>query len=102
MSDVRMEAIRMHVKNGSCLLPGEAKYLLEQLDSHRPNRDDDVAGWLKRQRDKYRRMGEVLESQIHLAIDDLLDDYRLHADTGTPLSEEALDGSDSECNGAYV
>lgn len=36
------------------------------------------------------------------ALDHLLDDYRLHADTGTPLDQEALDGGDPENSGAYV
>lgn len=43
-------------------------------------RGDPVEAWLKRKRDEY-----TWESW-HI-IDDLLDDYRLHADTGTPLSD---------------
>jgi hypothetical protein len=31
-----------------------------------------------------------------------VDDYRLHADTGTPLDQEASDGGDPENSGAYV
>ena len=50
---------------------------------HRPVRSDDVAAWLKRQRDGYPRLGLAW-----ICLDDLLDLYRLHCDTGTPLSGE--------------
>lgn len=54
----------------------------------RPRRDDEVAAWIKRHRDEYAGQGfgewESLNS--------LLDDYRLHADTGTPLSERVDEG----------
>jgi hypothetical protein len=44
-------------------------------------RGDEVAAWLKRQRDSHPR------NDVWHALDWVLDDYRLHADTGTPLSE---------------
>lgn len=49
-----------------------------------PHRDDEVAAWLKRMRDR-----DWCQDAWY-AIDMLLDDYRLHADTGTPLSEEVV------------
>lgn len=54
-----------------------------------PSRDDDVAAWLKRERDRAR---ELSYDNTAAAIDNLLDDYRLHADTGTPLLKHACDG----------
>lgn len=51
---------------------------------HRPDRDDEVAAWIKRHRGK-----QVRDGRAWLALDDLLDDYRLHADTGTPLDQPA-------------
>jgi hypothetical protein len=46
-------------------------------------RGDEVEAWLKRQRDERRKL-----SAGWMALDDALDDYRLHADTGTPLGEK--------------
>lgn len=54
-----------------------------------PSRDDDVAAWLKRERDQYRRL--QMRAAAHV-IGNLLDEYRLHADTGTPLLQHACDG----------
>lgn len=47
---------------------------------HRPMRGDDVAVWLRGQREEYPR-----GSRAWLALDEALDCYREHADTGTPL-----------------
>jgi hypothetical protein len=49
----------------------------------RPSRGDEVEAWLKRQRDKYPK-----NSSAWFPLDWALDNYRLHADTGTPLSQE--------------
>jgi sRNA-binding carbon storage regulator CsrA len=49
-----------------------------------PRRDDAVAAWLKRRRDEWY---EPNTGGWH-HIDALLDDYRDHADEGTPLAEE--------------
>ncbi len=43
-------------------------------------RGDDVAVWLRGQREEYPR-----GSRAWLALDEALDCYREHADTGTPL-----------------
>lgn len=45
---------------------------------HQPRRGDDVEAWLKRWRG-------MLGGSRWLAVDAMLDEYRLHADTGTPL-----------------
>lgn len=51
--------------------------------AHTPRRGDDVATWLKKHRDEY-----TLHSGAWCALDDALDDYRLHADVGRPLFVE--------------
>lgn len=48
-----------------------------------PERGDDVEAWLKQKRDEH-----AAGSIVWTALDDLLDDYREHADTGTPLNED--------------
>lgn len=52
---------------------------------HRPCRGDDVEAWLKQWRDQF---GHPSSYPERTAIDNLLDDYRLRADTGTPLHAE--------------
>ena len=58
--------------------------------TRQPKRDDEFATWLKRQRDKYehRRYRYGRDFYAFNALDDALDNYRLHADTGTPLDHE--------------
>ncbi len=60
-----------------------------------PARGDAVEAWLKGQRDAladgYGRL------PAWYALDDLLDDYRLHADTGTPLGRHACAGPHCDC-----
>lgn len=53
---------------------------------HQARRDDDVDRWLKRKRNELDDYGWL--AIVRSAIEDLLDDYRLHADTGTPLDAE--------------
>lgn len=48
--------------------------------SHSPRRGSDVEAWLKAERDKYQERTEAW-----YALDELLDDYRLRADTGRGL-----------------
>lgn len=50
--------------------------------AHKPERKSDVEKWIKKNRNSY-----PSRSSKWYALDDLLEDYRLHADTGTPLSE---------------
>ncbi len=53
------------------------------LVKSRAHRDDPVATFIRRHRDEYDRA----DPAGHNALDDLLDAYRLHADTGVPLTE---------------
>ncbi|MEU3507636.1 hypothetical protein ABZ733_06870 [Streptomyces longwoodensis] len=60
-----------------------------------PRRGDVFEAWLKAQRDEY-----ASDSLGWSVLDDALDRYRLHADTGTPLSEYVCEGQgigDCEC-----
>lgn len=52
-----------------------------------PQRGDHVEAWLKEQRDQYPDNTTMWD-----ALDNLLDDYRLHADTRTPLDEHVCMG----------
>lgn len=51
-----------------------------------PRRDDKVAAWIKRARDRYDRNGAT--TLRWNALNDLLDDYRDHADVGQPLDND--------------
>lgn len=55
---------------------------------HRARRGDDVEAWLKRDRDALLADSADWAQQAAAVVDDLLEDYRLHADTGTPLDAE--------------
>lgn len=65
---------------------------------HQPRRGDAIEAWLKAQRDLLTDdYGRTPEWQ---ALDDVLDAYRLHADTGTPLGEHVCEGrviGDCQC-----
>ncbi|MGX1254127.1 hypothetical protein RKD48_006638 [Streptomyces ambofaciens] len=50
-------------------------------------RGDQFEAWLKAQRDEY----EVESGPQWRALDEVLDTYRLHADTGTPLGEHVCE-----------
>ena len=67
-------------------LPADA---MELRPASMPDRDDEVAAWIKRHRDETGGGPGIGEWE---SLNSLLDDYRLHADTGTPLSEVAHDG----------
>jgi len=51
---------------------------------HLPIRGNDVEVWIKSRRD-----AELPGAEAWMALDDALDDYRLHADTGLPLNQDA-------------
>lgn len=53
-----------------------------------PRRDDQVAAWIKRRRDAYDQQHDVQWD----VLDELLDDYRLHADAGVPLDQHVCEG----------
>ncbi|MGX9921765.1 hypothetical protein ACWIG4_18145 [Streptomyces sp. NPDC002248] len=66
--------------------------------AYQPQRGDAVADWLRTWRN-----AAVTERRDHGAYntaDELLDLYRLHADTGTPLHEHACEGPHCECPAA--
>jgi hypothetical protein len=68
---------------------------------HRPQRGDAVEAWLKQQRDQYGWHGTNDATRWN-TLDRLLDDYRLHADTGTPLDQHACEnGNVDDCHGCY-
>jgi len=52
-----------------------------------PRRGDHFERWLKDRRDTARQQSR----ERYEAYDQLLDDYRLHADTGTPLTRHACE-----------
>ena len=60
---------------------------------YQPRRGDDVEAWLRAQRDENRDDDHGRWS----AYNDLLGQYRLHADTGTPLDQHACDGPHCDC-----
>lgn len=55
--------------------------------NHPPRRDDAVAAWIEARRDIYSR-----DDISWLALDDLLYQYELHADTGMPLDGTVTEG----------
>lgn len=66
--------------------------LIDTIESrHKPRRGSDVAAWLKEWRD---HSMFSTDDQSRSVIDSLLDDYRLHADTVTPLDQVVVDGGD--------
>lgn len=53
---------------------------------HEPRRGDEIESWIKRWRDGYGTSRDF--DAAWTALNHLLDDYRDHADTGTPLHLE--------------
>lgn len=53
---------------------------MRNMEDHYPRRDDQVAAWIKDRRDES-------ANAAWAALDDLLDEYRLAADTGQTLEE---------------
>lgn len=63
---------------------------------HLPQRGDEFEQWLKKQRDI-----ATSWSAWH-ALDDALDRYRLHADTGVPLGQHVCEGGNpDDCAGCH-
>lgn len=65
------------------------------VPQHQPTRGDAVEAWLKQQRDT--QHDQYGPSPLWYALDGLLDTYRLHADTRTPLGEHACE-QHCDCN----
>lgn len=64
-----------------------------------PRRGDAFEQWLKAQRDAFGWQG-ANDRDLYDTLDGILDRYRLHADTGTPLGEHVCEGKavgDCEC-----
>lgn len=58
---------------------------LQEAIKAQARRGDPIDAWIKRRRDE---LGRGDGGSAWHALDDLLDDYREHADTGTPLTED--------------
>ncbi len=54
-----------------------------------PRRGDAVDRWLKEWRDDFKGFNG---DDVWAVLDDMLDDYRLHADTGTALDADVSEG----------
>ncbi|MEV7154876.1 hypothetical protein AB0N77_09655 [Streptomyces misionensis] len=75
-------------EGGECVYGGRPAGEQQQTDTKaRPRRGDQFEAWLKQQRDNYRPRSSAWNE-----LDYLLDQYRLHADTGTPLTEHVCEG----------
>jgi hypothetical protein len=96
---------RNWVKSGQSFAPTASVVdLLAEVDSlraevtrsravpHMPRRDDAVATWLKWLRDAY-----AWDRPTWSNLDEVLDLYRLHADTGTPLDQRVCEGPNCNC-----
>jgi hypothetical protein len=60
---------------------------MKGMSDHYPRRDDQVAAWIKQRRD------DAGDRTKAWALDDLLDEYRLAADTGQSL-ENMVNGEE--------
>lgn len=74
------------ILDGRELTPEEAAQFVHHVPVFMPARGDAVEAWLKAQRDAC-----FGHASTHNVVDGLLDEYRLHADTGTPLHEHACE-----------
>jgi hypothetical protein len=59
-------------------------------ERHEPHRGDEVERWLTGWRDAFPADGLGVHLIVWQTIDDMVEDYRVHADTGTPLDAEVL------------
>lgn len=57
---------------------------MRNMNDHYPQRDNQVAAWIKDRRDQYPKDHSLAPSAWD-ALDNLLDEYRLAADTGQSL-----------------
>lgn len=87
------ELVTRHVAHGEWVADGVEPALL----ANPPRRGDQFEQWLKTQRDEFERRDSVWP-----VLDYLLDQYRLHADTGTPLDQHVCEnGTPDDCTGCY-
>lgn len=61
------------------------------MGQHIPKRGDDIEVWIKQWRDRYAPRRNDLDTAAWILADDMLDDYRLHADTGMPIDQAVTD-----------
>lgn len=82
VSKVQKQALK------SALLP-TVMLALDFVDAepHQPKRGNDVEAWVKARRDECDPHGGAW-----LALDDMLDDYRLRSDTGADLTTDVIVG----------
>lgn len=80
------------------LLDRAARPRVPYVPPHFPERGDAIEAWLKEWRDRY-------DPEVHVqwhSLNQMLDEYRLHADTGTPLDEHVCEGGNvDDCAGCY-
>lgn len=82
LGDEDVRAIAQMVRDTTAPDPGARKAC----------RGDAVEAWIKAARDRQNGDGTPWDRGRWNVLDDLLDDYRLHSDTGTPLDQHACDG----------
>lgn len=67
------------------------------MTPHIPSRGDEFAAWLRARRDE-----QSVHTHAYNTLDRLLDDYRLHADTRTPLHVHVCEGGNpDDCHGCW-
>lgn len=88
--------VRARAEHAEAAVLRKAADEAQQPTAGQPRRGDAFAQWLKAQRDEY----EQTTGREWRALNEVLDTYRLHADTGTPLGEHVCEGravGDCEC-----
>jgi hypothetical protein len=58
------------------------------VTDHQPHRGDAIDQWLKARRDSIHPNASAGDQAAWWALDDAINDYRDHADTGVPLGQE--------------
>jgi hypothetical protein len=89
--------------NGAHVAESDAQWVRDVLNGRTvrtpqlPARGDAVEAWLKAQRDERPACTSGYDT-----LDQLLDSYRLHADTRTPLDQHCCEGGNvDDCAGCY-
>lgn len=60
---------------------------MRNMQDHYPHREDQVEAWIKDRRDQFKEGSPGYSDILFQALDNLLDEYRLAADTGQSLNE---------------
>lgn len=85
-----------HSRSSAEIVAEAARLHAAATGPHRARRDSDVETWIKAAREVHPTY------EVWHAFDELLDDYRLHADTGTPLTEHACEGQHCCASGGPI